>query len=105
MTTNQPTSQPPGTEQQMSAAEQAAYQRGRHEATRQLTTPKMTGYRIACGICWAFWTFLLFLGFVFSITSSPAAALFALVLSGLAGWYDYRIWTLRARRLTFFLIF
>jgi hypothetical protein len=29
----------------------------------------------------------------------------ALVLGGLAGRYDYRIWTWRARRLLFFIIF
>jgi hypothetical protein len=27
------------------------------------------------------------------------------ILAGLAGWYDYRIWTLKARRLTMFIIF
>lgn len=37
-------------------AEQLAYQRGQQDMLRRVTTPRMTGWRIACGICWAFWT-------------------------------------------------
>jgi len=66
----------------------------------------MTGYRIACGICWAFWTLLFTIGAFASFGAGNAGTgLLALVLAGLAGWYDYRIWALKARRLTFFLIF
>jgi hypothetical protein len=86
--------------------EQLAYERGKQDAIKKLTTPRMTGYRIACGICWALWTLLFTIGAFTSFgTGSPGPGLLALVLAGLAGWYDYRIWALKARRLTFFLIF
>lgn len=86
--------------------EQIAYERGKHDAIKKLTTPRMTGYRIACGICWAFWTLLFTIGAFASFgAGSAGTGLLALILAGLAGWYDYRIWALKARRLTFFLIF
>lgn len=86
--------------------EQIAYERGKRDAIKKLTTPRMTGYRIACGICWAFWTVLFTIGAFASFGAGNAGTgLLALVLAGLAGWYDYRIWALKARRLTFFLIF
>jgi hypothetical protein len=86
--------------------EQIAYDRGKQDAIKKLTTPRMTGYRIACGICWAFWTVLFTIGAFASFGAGNAGpGLLALVLAGLAVWYDYRIWTLKARRLTFFLIF
>jgi hypothetical protein len=86
--------------------EQMAYERGKQDAIKKLTTPRMTGYRIACGICWALWTLLFTIGaFTSFATGSAGTGLLGLVLAGLAGWYDYRIWALKARRLTFFLIF
>lgn len=86
--------------------EQIAYERGKQDAITKLTTPRMTGYRIACGICWAVWTLLFTIGAFASFGAGNAGTgLLALVLAGLAGWYDYRIWALKARRLTFFLIF
>ena len=88
------------------AAEQLAYQRGQQDAVRNLTTPRMTGWRIACGICWAFWTLLLTIGAFASLGQGNVGSfLLAAVLAGLAGWYDYRIWALKARRLTLFIIF
>ena len=45
-----------GTPASHNSAEQLAYQRGQQDMLRRITTPRMTGWRIACGICWAFWT-------------------------------------------------
>ncbi len=86
--------------------EQLAYKRGQRDATRRLTTPRMTGWRVVCGICWALWTLLLGVGaFVSLFQGNIGSFLLAAVLASLAGWYDYRIWTLKARRLTLFIIF
>jgi hypothetical protein len=86
--------------------EQLAYERGQRDATRRLTTPRMTGWRVVCGICWALWTLLLGVGaFVSLFQGNIGSFLLAAVLASLAGWYDYRIWTLKARRLTLFIIF
>jgi hypothetical protein len=86
--------------------EQIAYERGQQDAVRRLTTPRMTGWRIACGICWAFWTLLFSIGALVSLAHGGFGSfLVGGILAGLAGWYDYRIWTLRARRLTLFIIF
>lgn len=86
--------------------EQIAYERGQQDAIRRLTTPHMTGWRITCGICWAFWTLLFGIGALVALSHGGFGTfLVAGILAGLAGWYDYRIWTLKARRLTLFIIF
>jgi hypothetical protein len=88
------------------APEQLAYERGQQEAVRRLTTPRMTGWRITCGICWAFWTLLFAVGALVSLSHGGVGSfLVGGILAGLAGWYDYRIWTLKAQRLTLFIIF
>jgi hypothetical protein len=87
-------------------SEQIAHERGQLDAVRRLTTPRMTGWRITCGICWAFWTLLFSIGALVSLAHGGFGSfLVGGILAGLAGWYDYRIWTLRARRLTLFIIF
>ncbi len=64
--------------------------------------PTMTGYRVACGICWALWTFLFLLTAVFA----PGSGHFGgLILASVCGFYDWRIWTRRARFLTILFIF
>jgi hypothetical protein len=44
-------------------------------------------------------------GFIGISQGSAGPALISLILAGLAGWYDYRIWALKARYLTLFIIF
>jgi hypothetical protein len=86
--------------------EQIAYERGQQDAIRRLTTPHMTGWRIVCGICWAFWTLLFGIGALVALPHGGFGTfLVGGILAGLAGWYDYRIWTLKTRRLTLFIIF
>jgi hypothetical protein len=88
------------------SAEQLAYERGQRDAVQRLTTPHMSGWRIICGICWAFWTLLFGISALVSLAhGSFGAFLIGGILAGLAGWYDFRIWTLKARRLTLFIIF
>jgi hypothetical protein len=82
--------------------EQMAYQRGRQDAIRQLTTVRMTPFRVVCGILWL----AIALGFGVAALYNLAGGaigegLVGLVIAFLAGWYDYRIWTLKARRLFF----
>ncbi len=80
--------------------EQLAYQRGRRDMYKQLTKPRMTVYRVICGIVWAAISIGLLIGAIINIAGGDAGeAIVGIVLSGLAGWYDYRIWTLKARRL------
>jgi hypothetical protein len=64
---------------------------------------RMSGRRVACGICWAIWTLAFIIG-IFS-AGSVGGSLLCLALAPLAGWYDYRIWSGKARRLTFFVVF
>jgi hypothetical protein len=80
--------------------EQLAYQRGRQDAVRQLTTLRMTPFRVVCGIVWAVISVAFGVGAIYNLVQ-PAIGEFLLgaVISALAGWYDYRIWTLKARRL------
>lgn len=72
--------------------------------TRKPLPVKMTGYRIACGLCWAFWTFLFLAAALFS-GAGFAGGTFLFLLGLLTGLYDWRIWTRRANYLTIFFIF
>lgn len=63
---------------------------------------KMTTRRILCGICWAFWTFVFTLAMLFA----PGSGHFGgFILATLSGFYDWRIWTRRARYLSILIIF
>jgi hypothetical protein len=94
----------PGVQQK--TPEQLAYERGQQDMRRKLTTPRMTPYRVVCGICWAVWTLLFGVSALVSLSQGGIGTFFiAAALAGLAGWYDFRIWTLKARRLTLFIIF
>jgi hypothetical protein len=94
----------PGVQQK--TPEQLAYERGQQDMRRKLTTPRMTPYRVVCGICWAVWTLLFGVSALVSLSQGGIGTFFiAGALAGLAGWYDFRIWTLKARRLTLFIIF
>jgi hypothetical protein len=67
--------------------------------------PYSHGKRAGYGLLWAAWTTLLTIaGFTGLFGGHILAGLFALVLAALAGRYDYRIWTWRARRLLFFIV-
>jgi hypothetical protein len=58
--------------------------------------------RIVCGVLWAAFTIILAVGTVLEwLTGLPAGAILCLVLAIGCAWYDYRIWTFRARRLWF----
>jgi hypothetical protein len=58
--------------------------------------------RIACGVLWAAFTVILAAGTVMEwLTGLHAASIMCLVFAVGCGWYDYRIWTFKARRLWF----
>lgn len=86
------------------ATPQEAYQAGRRDERKRLTTPRMTGYRVACGICWALWTVLLVISAFVSFANGSPIGILALLIACLTGWYDFRIWTLKARYLTILFI-
>jgi hypothetical protein len=84
------------------SAEQIAYQRGRQDAIRQMTTVRMTPFRVVCGILWLAIAVGFGIGAIYNLANGTAGeGLVGLVIAALAGWYDYRIWTLKARRLFF----
>jgi hypothetical protein len=67
--------------------------------------PYSDGKRLAYGLLWAGWTVVLTIaGFALLFGGQILPGLIALVLAVVAGRYDYRIWTWRARRLLFFII-
>lgn len=68
-------------------------------------TPYSHGRRVFYGLVWAGWTALLTIaGFAALFGGQVLMGLFALAAAGAAGHYDYRIWTWRARRLLFLII-
>jgi hypothetical protein len=80
--------------------EQAAYLRGQQDAIRRMTTPRMTVFRAICGVIWGAIAILFGIGAIYNLVElNFVQLLFGAVISGFAGWYDYRIWTLKARRL------
>jgi len=61
---------------------------------------KMSGLRIVVGILWGIITVILAAGAVAEwVTGIHGGAILCFVLAVGTGWYDYRVWTLRARRL------
>jgi hypothetical protein len=67
--------------------------------------PYSHGKRAGYGLLWAAWTAVLTIGgFAELFGGQIPGGLFALVLAALAGRYDYRIWTWRARRLLFLIV-
>lgn len=67
--------------------------------------PYSHGRRASYGLLWAAWTTVLTIaGFAGLFGGQIFTGLLALVLAAFAGRYDYRIWTWRARRLLFFII-
>jgi hypothetical protein len=67
--------------------------------------PYSHGRRAGYGLLWAAWTAVLTIGgFAELFGGQVLGGLLALVLAALAGRYDYRIWTWRARRLLFLII-
>ncbi len=67
--------------------------------------PYSNGRRLFYGCLWSLYTVLLAIATVSSLSSSPVVALVCAVLMCLAGFYAYRIWTWRARRLWLLIIF
>jgi hypothetical protein len=83
---------------------QQAYQRGQQDMLKTLTKPRMSVYRILCGISWAVVAVVLAVGGIGEIgAGTVGGAILCWVIAVLAGWYDYRIWTLKARRLWLFI--
>jgi len=67
--------------------------------------PYSPGKRAVYGTLWATWTFLFAIaGFTGLFGGQILGGLLAFAIAGFAGRYDYRIWTWRARRLLFFVI-
>jgi hypothetical protein len=68
-------------------------------------TPYSHGRRVFYGLVWAGWTALLTIaGFAALFGGQVLTGLLALAAAGVAAHYDYRIWTWRARRLLFLII-
>jgi hypothetical protein len=60
----------------------------------------MSGYRIVCGMIWAVIAVGLGAGGLAELTiDNVSGAVVCLAIAIPAGWYDYRIWTFKARRL------
>jgi hypothetical protein len=85
----------------MTPGEQLAYQQGQRDLLARVRQPRMTAYRVICGIVWAAISIGFAIGVIVNIAGHGNAGdiIVGIVIAVLAGWYDYRIWTLKARRL------
>lgn len=61
---------------------------------------RRTGY----GLLWAFYTTALVIGGFATLFGGDAVGLLAVALGLICGYYDWKIWTFRARRLLFLII-
>jgi hypothetical protein len=65
---------------------------------------RMSAYRILCGGAWAVISMILVIGFFVELgRHNLGPAMVSIVFAIGAGWYDYRVWTFRAKRLWFYL--
>lgn len=72
----------------------------RQDMLQQLPASRMSGFRILSGITWAVIAVVLGAGGVAELTvGNIGGAVLCFVIAVPAAWYDYRIWTLKARRL------
>jgi hypothetical protein len=61
---------------------------------------RMTASRIACGITWGLIAAITGVGGVAELTIGlVGGAVLCFVIAVATGWYDYRVWTFRAKRL------
>jgi hypothetical protein len=72
---------------------------GGQRAARRMSVP-----RTICGVIWAVIAIICGVGGVLELTiSNTGGAILSFVIAVLAGWYDYRVWTFRARLLVLIL--
>lgn len=75
-----------------------------HQGT--LGRPRYSTRRILCGIWWALGTAICGISALISLFGGHFLQfLGAGAIAGLIGWYDYRIWTFKAKWLMFLIIF
>jgi hypothetical protein len=71
--------------------------------TRKPLPINMTTNRVVCGLLWAFWTVVCL---IYMVAGGGAGAAFTgFIFAVLCGFYDWRIWTKRATRLAYFIVF
>jgi hypothetical protein len=75
-------------------------------ASGSLNRPRYTTRRLLCGIWWALGTAICGISALISLFGGHFLQfLGAAAITALIGWYDYRIWTFKAKWLTFLIIF
>jgi hypothetical protein len=76
---------------------------GRHSGA---VRPPYSARRVLCGIWWGLGTVLCAISALISLTEGHFLQfLGAAAITALIGWYDYRVWTFRAKWLMFLIIF
>ena len=71
-----------------------------------LSRPRYSARRVLCGIWWALGTAICAISALISLFGGHFPQfLGAGAIAGLIGWYDYRIWTFKAKWLMFLIIF
>src|ERR1039458_1131094 len=83
-----------------------------HQASRNTRQPASAGAaqnsarRVVCGLWWGLGTILGAISALIGLTDSHFLQfLGAAAITALIGWYDYRIWTFKAKWLMFLIIF
>jgi hypothetical protein len=71
-----------------------------------LLRPRYSVRRVLCGVWWALGTLLCGISALVSLFGGHFLQfLGAAAIAGLVGWYDYRVWTFKAKWLMFLIIF
>jgi hypothetical protein len=71
-----------------------------------VSRPRYSTRRLLCGIWWALGTAICGISALISLFGGHFLQFIgAAAIAGLIGWYDYRIWTFRAKWLMFLIIF
>jgi hypothetical protein len=68
--------------------------------------PRYSVRRVLCGVWWALGTLLFAISALVSLFGGHFLQFIgATAIAGLVGWYDYRVWTFKAKWLMFLIIF
>ena|SRR5258708_7518305 len=97
----------PGTAAPAAAAQSPGRNAKEERDTGQtLLRPRYSVRRVLCGVWWALGTLLCGISALVSLFGGHFLQfLGAAALAGLMGWYDYRVWTFKAKWLMFLIIF
>jgi hypothetical protein len=87
------------------APEQLSRRPGQQDMSNRPAPRRMSRARLICGVIWGVIAAITGVGGVAELTiGNVGGAVVCFVIAAGSGWYDYRVWTFKARRLILFIM-